>query len=94
MRCDCSVGKKKLPTYSIENDMSIDPTRGRRLTLRNILSAVPIFDYILYPIDIMCLSFINECRDVQNISSQEKASVEILLRGKLHGRIRKALHHR
>jgi len=39
--------------------------------------------------------FLNECCGMQNaISPQEETSVVILLRGKLRGRARKALHQR
>jgi len=75
-------------TLSLENDVPIDPTRERQPTLRNVLSAVPILDGYNVPI----AKFINECRGVQKaISPQEEASLVILLRGKLRGRVRKAL---
>jgi len=51
-----------------------------------------LFQYsmdIIYP----SIEFINKCGGVQNaISLQEEASIVILLRGKLRGRARKALH--
>jgi len=76
-------------TLSLENDMPTDPIR--QLTLRDILFAILIFDGYNVPIT----QFINECHEVQNtVFPQEEANIIILLRSKLHGRARKALHYR
>jgi len=59
--------------------------------LRNISSAVPMF----YGYNVPISQFVNDCREIQSVVlPHEETNILILLRGKLHGRIRKALHNR
>ncbi|KAH0944387.1 hypothetical protein HN011_012507, partial [Eciton burchellii] len=67
------------------------PGSSRQLTLRDILTPVPIFDGY----NISLSQFIRECREVQiTVSPDEEANVLILLRGKLRGSALQALQGR
>jgi hypothetical protein len=67
-------------------DVQPDPTQGWQPILRDILTAVPVFDGYNMPPS----QFIKECREVQNaLLPHEKANVLILLR-KLRGQARRA----
>jgi len=74
---------------SLENDVPAELTRGRVLTLRETLFAIPISDGY----NVHIIKFITECRGIQNaILPHEEASVVAYLRSKLRGEARKALH--
>jgi hypothetical protein len=67
-----------------------DLTRRQHPTLRDILTAVPVFDGYNMPLS----QFINECREVQNaLLPHEEANVLILLRSKLRGWTRQAINN-
>jgi len=79
MQRDCSAENNKPPDIpSLENDMPTDTKQRRQSTLRDVLSAVPIFDG-----HNELITDFNECRGDQNaVFPQEEANVVILFRGK------------
>jgi len=68
--------------------MPNDPSRAWKSSLRDLIASVPMFDGG----NIFISKYINAYRSVQT-THQEEADM-ILLIGKLHGRMYKALHDR